>query len=109
MVSGARLLLARQFMQSKSQSMLSAASTTVVAYSQKRSTDENNSLVTRRIHAADAVVAKRAASQGPDPRDRSCRRLQLRPLGPSVSRLCGAHCCSIDAGDSDFSAHEEMS
>ena len=39
---------------------------------------------------ADAAVAKRAACQGPSPRDRSCRRLQLRPLGSSVSRLCRA-------------------
>ena len=38
----------------------------------------------------------------------ACRRLQLRPLGTSVSRLCRAHCCSTDTGASDFNAHEEM-
>ena len=36
-----------------------------------------------------------------------CRRLQLRPLGSSVSRLCRAH-CSTGTGASDFNAHEEM-
>ena len=40
-------------------------------------------------------------------RNRDCRRLQLRPLGTSVSRLCRAH-CSTGTGASDFNAHEEM-
>ena len=58
----------------------------------ERSTDENNSLVTRRSQTAQAAVAKRGACQGPTPQDRGRRRLQLRPLGPSVSKACRTQC-----------------
>ena len=53
------------------------------------------------------LLRNAAAPQGPDRRNRNCRRLQLRPLGSSVSRLCRAH-CSTGTGASDFNAHEEM-
>ena len=49
-----------------------------------------------------AVPARRSLGEIED-----CRRLQLRPLGTSVSRLCRAY-CSTGSGASDFNAHEEM-
>jgi hypothetical protein len=96
-------------MQNKSQWKPSAASVTAIAYSKKRSTDENNSFVARRSQTAHAPVAKRSPCEGPDPRNRDCRQLQLRSLGSSVPRLCRARCCSTETGPSDFNTDEEIS
>ena len=48
-----------------------------------------------------AVVPKRATCQAPSPRDRSCRRLQLRSLGPSLSGVSRPQ-ENNKSGDSSF-------